>query len=172
MCAIIQHRRAVDYHVGDAVGVLVRFLKGGVGADGIGIEAHHVGLTPSRIRSLADSTWYAPWASMDCRKNLAAALTSEVLMPSLMATMPMFRWVSSAWTLIPSSKIPGEAVKKRDDYRVRGQHAVPEILPARPLHRVAAGDVGEDVLLANAVVGELKELRLQVHRIVSLATLA
>ena len=68
---------------------------------------------PSLIRSPAESTWQAPWASVDRRKNLADPLPSLVSMFSLMATMPMSPLVRSAWILTPSSSARGQTQQPR-----------------------------------------------------------
>ena len=51
---------------------------------------------PYLIRSLAESTWEVPWASIDRLKNFAAALPSLVSIFSRTAVMPMPRPVNSA----------------------------------------------------------------------------
>ena len=72
-----------------------------------------------RLSPAVESAWQAPLASIILRKNFAAALSSVVSMPSLMATMPMF-WLkrssltttmmSLGWAWAMSSSQPGRDI--------------------------------------------------------------
>ena len=80
--------------------------------------------------------------------------------------MPMSRAVSSAWIRTPSSKVAAEPVQERDDDGVAGLDRAHQVPPARAIHGAAAGHVGENQVLAYAVVGQQAQLRVQVLGIV------
>ena len=90
---------------------------------------------PSLIRSLAESTWWAPWA-MERRKNLGAALAGvDVLPDDHDADVAPGKLHLDAHALL---EVPAEAVKKGDDYGVAGLGPGHELLPGRPIRQATA----------------------------------
>ena len=109
---------------------------------------------PSLIRLLSESTWKAPWANMDRRKNLAAAPPSRVSMFSLMATIPMSWRVRSAWILTPSSKFRLNRSRKATVTVSPGcRTSTSACQPGRCRERPLATS-GEDQVVPDPVVGQ------------------
>ena len=97
------------------------------------------------------------------RENFAAALPS---MFSRRATMPMSRAVSSAWIRTPSSKLRLNRSRNATTMVSPGWTGPIRSRQPRAIHGAAAGHVGENQVLAYAVVGQQAQLRVQVLGIV------
>ena len=100
------------------------------------------------------------------RKNFAAALPSLVSMFSRSATMPMSRAVSSAWIRVPSPKLRLNRSRNATTMVSPGWTGPIKSRHRRAVHGAAAGHVGENQVLAYAVVGQQAQLRVQVLGIV------
>ena len=120
------------------------------------------GSRPAFIRSLSNSTWQAPWAGIIPRKGIAAALSSEALMSSLMATMPKVCLVISAWIFTPSSKFRLNRFQPCDDNGVNRPNPGHQFVPGGSGHGSAGSFIGEDVLLPDSELLQYVELRLKV----------
>ena len=93
------------------------------------------------------------------RENFAAALPS---MFSRRATMRMSRAVSSAWIRTPSSKLRLNRSRNATTMVSPGWTGPIRSRQPRAIHGAAAGHVGENQVLAYAVVGQQAQLRVQV----------
>ena len=81
---------------------------------------------------------------------------------SLIATIQISRWARSAYMSTPSSKFRLNPVLPADNDGVAGLDALQALLPARSLQSGPGLVVDENKITAEAALGQLAELRLQV----------
>ena len=146
MRAVIDYQRAVDDHMGDAVGVLLRVVEGGVCPDGVGVEDDHV---TGRVRVPVEAHGFTGEEESPRRCRRRRPSRSSAQLPGTPATAGLWtvhrdRRTSARW-LLPGFHTrclrPPQGVRRRHQYsrwtRVVAIATLP--LPARSSHPSAPG---------------------------------